>query len=67
MTESTAVTASLREALGRPEEGLIERVSAARRNRGDTIHRARRIVVEEQRPSDDELAMVLTGFMLRRH
>ena len=67
MKESAAVAASLREALGRPEEGLLERVLAARRNRGDTVHRARRIADETERPSDDELAMVLTGFMLRRH
>ena len=66
MTE-VAPAASLREALGQPEEGLLERVSARGRNPGDTVHRARRVVADVERPSDDDLASVLTGFMLRRH
>ena len=66
MRKPAATTATLREALGQPEEGLLERVQTPRRNRGDSVHRARRIVAARDRPSDDELATVLTGFMLRR-
>ena len=66
MSEASAAPASLREALGEDDEGLVDRVSAVRRNKGDVVHRARRLIETEEQPSDDELAIVLTGFMLRR-
>ena len=67
MSEVTAAATSLREALGQPEDGLVDRVSTVRRNKGDLLHRARRLIAADKHPTDDELATVLTGFMLRRH
>jgi len=66
MADHANAPASLREAMGLPPESFLDRVRADPRHRGELVNRARRLVACGERPSDDELAGVLTGWLLRR-
>jgi len=65
MTDAVPTPATLREAMGLPPEGFLDRVSEKGCPRGERVNRARRILIKGPQPTDDELATVLVGWLLK--
>ena len=65
MSEATATPMTLREAMGLPPVGFLDRVSEIACPRGERVNRARRILSKGPRITDDELATVLAGWLLK--
>lgn len=65
MNEAAPTPITLREAMGLPPVGFLDRVSEKACPRGERVNRARRIVSKGPQPTDDELATVLAGWLLK--
>jgi hypothetical protein len=51
--------------MGLPPVGFLDRVSEKACPRGEVVNRARRILSKGPGPTDDELATVLAGWLLK--
>jgi hypothetical protein len=65
MSDVVPTPATLREAMGLAPEGFLDRVSEKACPRGERVNRARRILSKGPQPTDDELATVLVGWLLK--